>query len=199
MTNADPNTTQRHQLRRHYRQLRRQLSPAQQQQAAQQLAALCARSGLLDGMQHLALYLANDGELSPAPLIEQLWKDGKKVYLPVLHPFNGNTLLFIHYTEHSPMVKNRFGILEPQTSCPAIQPIANLDVIFTPLVAFDSSGNRLGMGGGFYDRTLAHLCPDKPPALYGLAHDCQECRRLPTQTWDVPLAGIITPTQLKRI
>ena len=64
-----------------------------------------------------------------------------------------------------------------------------------PLVAFDKQGNRLGMGGGFYDRTLARLHEQnwQKPQLIGLAHECQKVDALPIESWDVPLKTIITP------
>ncbi|WP_159287438.1 5-formyltetrahydrofolate cyclo-ligase, partial [Klebsiella pneumoniae] len=103
----------------------------------------------------IALYLANDGELNTQPLIEWLWQQGKQVYLPVLHPFAKGHLLFLHYHTHTPMDKNRYGIAEPKLDQRLICPVRELDIIGTPLVAFDQSGQRLGMGGGYYDRTLA--------------------------------------------
>jgi 5-formyltetrahydrofolate cyclo-ligase len=76
--------------------------------------------------------------------------------------------------------------------------IKELDVIFIPLVAFDDTGHRLGMGGGFYDRTLVNFYndPSSQTTLIGLAHDIQKTLSLPTQVWDVPLPYILTPTQL---
>ena len=187
---------QRKQLRKLYRHTRNQLTATQQEQAANQLVAYCAEQQLFTNAEHIALYLANDGELSPMPLIEYLWQHNKQVYLPVLHPFNRNTLLFIRYTKQSEMVSNRFGIPEPKTQCQDIQIVANLDIIFTPLVAFDHHGNRMGMGGGFYDRTLANMRDKHKPQLFGLAHDCQACEQLPTESWDVPLTSIVTPTRI---
>ncbi len=63
-----------------------------------------------------------------------------------------------------------------------------------PLVAFDSQGQRLGMGGGFYDRTLAQTdLMKKSPLRIGLAHDCQYLDYLPVEPWDLPLAWVLTP------
>ena len=90
------------------------------------------------------------------------------------------------------MTVNQFGIAEPKLDCSKVCPVQSLDIIFTPLVAFDSSGNRLGMGGGFYDRTLA-ACKARGPALVGLAHQCQQSDALPHAPWDVPLHAIATP------
>jgi 5-formyltetrahydrofolate cyclo-ligase len=70
-----------------------------------------------------------------------------------------------------------------------------------PLVAFDEQGNRLGMGGGFYDRTLAYLKyrqHRRKPVLAGLAHEIQKIGQLTTQSWDIPLDCIITENKLYR-
>lgn len=96
------------------------------------------------------------------------------------------------------MTHNRYGILEPQLNCSHVSPVAQLDMILMPLVAFDSKGNRLGMGGGFYDRTLAHLPKNKAqrPTLIGIAHQCQFVDALPVASWDIPLDYIITDERI---
>jgi 5-formyltetrahydrofolate cyclo-ligase len=93
------------------------------------------------------------------------------------------------------MTENIFGILEPRLDVSKVCPLSKLDIICTPLVAFDNIGSRLGMGGGFYDRTLAHWQTHDNLYPIGLAHDCQQVEKVPMQSWDVPLPEIITPTQ----
>ena len=94
------------------------------------------------------------------------------------------------------MLVNRFGIPEPMLTKNNLCPLSQIDLIFTPLVAFDSSGNRLGMGGGFYDRTLAPIKRDQlTTQLIGLAHNCQQVDALSQDSWDIPLNGIVTPTE----
>ncbi len=74
-------------------------------------------------------------------------------------------------------------------------PLSKLDVLITPLVAFDEQGQRLGMGGGFYDRTLQNW-RDIGLQPVGYAHDCQGVERLPVEEWDIPLPAVITPTKV---
>ena len=88
--------------------------------------------------------------------IKWCWREGKEVYLPVIHPFNKHNLLFLRYGEETQLQNNKFGILEPILDVTTVCPAYMLDVLCTPLVAFDANGARLGMGGGFYDRTLAN-------------------------------------------
>lgn len=188
--------TDRQQLRLQVRERRRILSPAAQQQAALKLAELFCQNSQFMAKQHFALYLSNDGELDTTALIHRLWQAGKQTYLPVLHPFSAGYLLFLEYTADTPLYANRFGIPQPETLCHKIKPVAELDMILTPLVAFDQSGNRLGMGGGFYDRTLAQLPDTHNVSVAGLAHQCQQIPCIPVEAWDQPMPIIITPERI---
>lgn len=145
--------------------------------------------------QTVALFLSFDGELNTTPLIQSLWQAGKNVYLPVLHPFSPGNLLFLRYTPQSNLVTNRLKILEPKLDVRDVLPLNKLDVLVTPLVAFDETGQRLGMGGGFYDRTLQNW---QQHGFYpvGLAHDCQQVETLPVEQWDIPLPAVVTPSRL---
>ena len=183
----------RAELRRQIRQQRGNLTAAQQAKAAQQLADLLLPELLKRQLKHIALYLSNDGELNTLPLIHALWQHNILVALPVLHPFSPGHLLFLHYHPNSPMTTNRYGIAEPKLDITQLVPLHKLDLILTPLVAFDNQGNRLGMGGGFYDRTLA--CSQSPAAM-GIAHECQRVTKLPVESWDIPLPEIATPNAL---
>ncbi|RLV61732.1 5-formyltetrahydrofolate cyclo-ligase [Parashewanella curva] len=188
------NTTVRNQLRQQIRKQRRALSQLQQQLFAEQ-ASERLLSHLIETQSHsVALYLSFDGELDTTPLITKLWASGIKTYLPVLHPFTQGHLLFVEYQSSSPMKHNKFGIAEPVLACDKVLPVDQLDVIITPLVAFDEQGNRMGMGGGYYDRTLAYLESKNSIKIIGFAHDCQKVESLPVEAWDKPLSSVITPT-----
>ncbi|MBE0510522.1 MAG: 5-formyltetrahydrofolate cyclo-ligase [Chromatiales bacterium] len=203
MTNyPDSQQQARQALRRQMRQQRRALSPAQRQQAARQLLRHFASHPAFLHSQHIAFYLPNDGELDLRPLIEQAWSMGKHCYLPVLSPLYHNRLWFAPYRPDSAMIKNRFGILEPSCSWRRMRPVWALDLVLTPLVAFDQAGNRLGMGGGYYDRSLAYLARRqvwKKPRLIGAAYTFQSVATLPSASWDVPLHGIVTEQCLQSI
>lgn len=185
----------RQQLRKQIRQQRQQLSPAAQQQAAMTLVQQVLALPQLPSCQHIALYLANDGELDTYPLIQALRQLDKHIYLPVLHPFVAGYLLFVRYDKDTLLYPNKFGIPEPLAACHRLIPVQQLDMIFTPLVAFDAAGNRLGMGGGFYDRTLSQLPPGSRCQVIGLAHNCQQVDAVPGEAWDIPLKQIITPAK----
>ncbi|MCH1925041.1 5-formyltetrahydrofolate cyclo-ligase [Shewanella sp. C32] len=183
------------QLRQQIRHARRALTPAQQQAAAQAASQrLLALIDSLPAIRHVALYFSCDGELDTAPLFPALWQRGIATCLPVLHPFSQGQLLFLQYHRDSHMQPNRFGIAEPKLNINALVLPHMLDLIVAPLVAFDDAGNRMGMGGGFYDRTLAN--PALKALAVGYAHDCQYRPQLPLAPWDIPLPVITTPTRL---
>lgn len=187
---------QRKNIRSEFREKRRGLSGQQQALAANDILAVCLSKTKLAQANTVVCYLANDGEISPNMIVEYCWRQKKRVLLPVLHPFTKGHLLFVEYNQNSPMHKNRYGIEEPITSSQNVCPLADIELILTPLVAFDTQGNRLGMGGGYYDRTLAPVRRDVlPTQLIGLAHTCQQADMLRTDSWDIPLDGIATPKQ----
>ncbi|HDN2511860.1 5-formyltetrahydrofolate cyclo-ligase [Providencia vermicola] len=193
----DTLSTQRQQIRQTIRQARRQLTPEQQKIAAEQAKLNALQHPKIAQAKNIALFLSFDGEINTQPLIDALWQQNKQIYLPVLHPFSAHHLLFLHYHPDSQLVKNRFNIAEPPLDVRDVLPPEQLDVMLIPLVAFDSQGQRLGMGGGFYDRTLANW---QKSGFYpiGLAHDCQHVEQLPVAHWDIPLPEIITPKKIWR-
>jgi 5-formyltetrahydrofolate cyclo-ligase len=136
----------RNEIRKSLRTKRQSLSEVEQQQFSDDLLIqLSTRRDVL-AAKNIALYLANDSELDAMPFIKWCWQNNKNTYLPVIHPFSHGQLLFLHYEENSVMKKNNYGILEPKLDVRLIKTIGEIDIIFTPLVAFDPSGNRLGMG-----------------------------------------------------
>ncbi|MBV1787891.1 5-formyltetrahydrofolate cyclo-ligase [Marinobacterium sp. D7] len=186
---------QRRSLRQQMRRARRALTPAQQRSAAHNLLGQVRHRLWFLKARHVALYLPNDGEIDPSPLIQLCWKMKKRVYLPVLHPIRHNRLWFLPYTPSTRMCRNRFRILEPKLKYHPRRPGWAMDLVMLPLVAFDAAGNRMGMGGGFYDRTFSYKFAEKGikgARLIGLAHDFQRVGELPVQPWDVPLFGIVT-------
>ncbi len=160
------------------------------------MARLIRRQRWYRRARTLAVYLAGDGEINPDPLIKAACTEGKCLLLPRLRQ---KRLEFVRYRPGNPLRRNRFNIPEPIGSA---VPLRKIDVICMPLVGFDRQGGRLGMGGGFYDRTLAVLqgagrLPG--PRLIGLAYACQEVAQLPHEEWDVQLAGIVTECEWIRV
>jgi len=186
------------QTRRHIRQQRRKLSRSALRHHETQLIKQLHRSSLLKRYKRFAIYLDTDGEMPTHQLIQTLRKYSKQLFLPVLYPFGVNRLWFIPFHENSRMKKNRFGIIEPADIKSRVS-WQNIDVIFMPLVAFDKHGNRLGMGGGFYDRTLS-ACKKKGhmtnTRFIGLAHELQKVNSLTKNAWDISMHAVVTEKQI---
>jgi len=146
--------------------------------------------------QHIACYLPNDGEVDLLALMDATWAMGKTLYLPVLSHIHHNRLYFLPYAPGELLMTNRFGIPEPVLRSRRTPVVAKLDLVLAPLVGFDAQGNRLGMGGGFYDRTFAYLRRRhhwRKPHLLGVAFELQYCvSGLASEPWDVPLEGVVT-------
>lgn len=187
-------TDERSALRTELRKLRSALSPAQQAQASMLVLRNLMKLPEFVRARQIALYIANDGEIDPAAITEQLWKMGKHCYLPVLRPGKSREMWFIGYEPNSVLVTNRFGIPEPDHRNAHKIPPHLLDIVLMPLVGFDRQGSRLGMGGGFYDATFAfkQQKPGGKPHLVGLAHSCQEVGSLANANWDIPVSAIVT-------
>jgi len=178
------------QLRQDMRRLRQALGPLSQRAAAEAAATHLTRLPTWPGARRIALYLAHDGEIDTGPLAASCRNSGKQLFLPVID--QQNLLEFAEWADGDKLLPNRYGIPEPpgnSARCPA----ANLDILVMPLVAWDRSGGRLGMGGGFYDRALEGV---DGPVLVGLAHALQEVPQVPRDDWDITLDFVVTDSAL---
>lgn len=196
----------RAQLRKKLREARRELSFEQHEDAAERVASQLNTLPFLNESTTTAGYLVNDGEVNLKYYIDCVWQASskKRFALPVLHPVCKGHLLFLSYNPNTQLICNKYNIEEPVLACEDVVPVTLCDVILMPLVGFDSNGNRLGMGGGYYDRTLSFIqrqmsshspLKKRAPKLVGIAHDIQEVDALPIAPWDVPLDAIVTPTR----
>ncbi|MBT0624982.1 5-formyltetrahydrofolate cyclo-ligase [Pseudomonas fluorescens] len=192
---TEPAPLSRPQLRRMLRKARRALTPSEQRKAAHGLYRQLAQHTLFRRAKHISLYLPTDGEIDPRLLLRAAQRRGKATYLPVLSAWPRTKMVFQRVRPGDKLLPNRFRILEPQVNANRQRQVWALDLVLLPLVGFDDVGGRLGMGGGFYDRSLAYLARRKnwrKPTLLGLAHECQKVERLAQASWDVPLAGTVT-------
>ncbi|WP_338475953.1 5-formyltetrahydrofolate cyclo-ligase [Pseudomonas khavaziana] len=192
---TEPAPLSRPQLRRMLRKARRALTPSEQRQAALGVYRQLAQHPLFRRAKHISLYLPTDGEIDPRLLLRAAQRRGRATYLPVLSAWPRTKMVFQRVRPGEKLLPNRFGILEPRVNAHRQRQVWALDLVLLPLVGFDDMGGRLGMGGGFYDRSLAYLARRqswRKPTLLGLAHECQKVGRLAQASWDVPLAGTVT-------
>ncbi len=182
-------------IRQQLRQQRRALSSEQQDAASEDLAGNIQRLHVFQTSRRVACYLPNDGEIDPGLIIERILGQRKKCYLPVLSRINGNKLLFAPVTYKSEMGINRFGIPEPIVRLRDLVSARELDLVLLPLVAFDQAGNRIGMGGGYYDRSLQFMRYRHrwyKPYIVGIAHEIQKLDHIDSNPWDIPMHAIVT-------
>lgn len=185
-------------LRQSIREQRCRVDPYQQITAADQLAFNLKTSRLLRRFNRIACYLASNCEIDTWPIIEHLWFLKKQVYLPVVSHLPWTPLWFAPFHPDMDLKTNKFGILEPDIHPGKRITARQLDLIFIPLVAFDSCGNRLGMGQGFYDRSLKFKHHRKKwckPLLSGLAYDFQGVGDIENDSWDIPLNYMVTDSR----
>jgi 5-formyltetrahydrofolate cyclo-ligase len=186
-------------LRKEMRHARRNLPIPERHAKARELAARVSDTVLFARSRRIACYLAVGGEMDLASLIRVARTRGKSLYLPVLFPYRHNRLWFAPYDEHTTMAPNRFGILEPRVPRRLLVGPTSLDLVLVPLVAFDQHCNRLGMGGGYYDRTFAYLRHRehwRKPHLLGVAYEFQRVDQLDYEPWDVPLTAVATDQRI---
>jgi 5-formyltetrahydrofolate cyclo-ligase len=139
----------------------------------------------------IAAYIAIKGEIDLSQLMVAGAAQGKQFYLPIL---NGESMHFAAWNPGQELVKKGFGLLEPDVPIDACVNPRELDLVLAPLVVFDPQCNRIGQGGGFYDRTFAHRreTAETSPCLVGVAHQSQCENQLQPESWDVPLDFIVT-------
>ena len=187
-----PSADARARVRREVRAERRALGSEERRRRSHRLCTRLARSGALLRARRVAGFWPNDGEVDLTALFARLWSTGARVYLPVIA---GPRLWFAPFRPDTAFADNRFGIPEPRVARGEACPLLALDLVLMPLVAFDHEGNRIGMGGGYYDRTFAwrrHRQALRGPRLLGTGFGFQCRDALPPAPWDVPLDGAVT-------
>ena len=181
--------------RRRLRELRLALEPAERTAAERAICATLIRLGVFRRGAHVALYLPMRGEVDVRPCLAVARRQGSHLYVPRVVSRRRRQMIFAPWNEDGAHRTNAFGILEPGSAAGA-RPAIGLDTIVLPLVGFDSSGNRLGMGAGFYDRALRRRLDRnatwRRPRLIGVAYACQQLPVIPASPWDVPLDLVVT-------
>jgi len=176
--------------RQRVRFIRQSVTKPQKTRAELLLARRLWRLGQTQRAQHIGIYLAVDEEISLEVFMKGAARRNKHLYAPVLR---GDSLRFAALQSGMTLTPNRFGILEPSGA--SYIDARSLDLVLTPLVAFDDRGVRLGMGGGFYDRCFEFLAAREKwwkPKLIGVGYEHQHVKNIDAEAWDVRLWCAVT-------
>jgi len=139
----------------------------------------------------IACYVSTWDEVDTSAIIERAWCAKKRVFLPVTAAHG--RMFFRETLPETDLSRSNFGLWEPVSG--TLIDAKELDVVVTPLVAFDAGRNRIGMGGGYFDRTFAFLANRSHwlrPKLIGVAFECQRVQKITRNPWDIPVFRILT-------
>lgn len=195
------NDERRDNIRQQMRSRRAELSTSRQSEASQALSRNILRylNETASEAKKIAGYRAVGGELSMQDSFERMQEMSLTTYLPIVRD---TTLLFAPFDNSTEFVSGKFGIATPDYLESDLVGGDTMDLVFVPLTAFDKLGNRLGMGGGFYDRTFAYRMKqgyDLRQGFIGVAYEFQECQSVPSENWDVPLQAVVTDQSIHSI
>ena len=171
--------------------VRARITPEERQRASEEIARKVLASELFLNASDIAIYVAMKFEVDTWPIIKRAWQLKKRIFAPIVQ--ENFTLRFHELEDESQLFTNKMGLREPVDG-QFIQ-ADTLDLVFTPLVAFDSQKNRIGMGGGYYDRTfsfLEHKHRTTKPVLAGLAFERQRVEKITPNPWDIRLLSVFT-------
>jgi 5-formyltetrahydrofolate cyclo-ligase len=185
-------------LRRQLRARRRAIPAAERERAGRKLARFVDNARWLRPGRRVGIYLAMAEEIDTSALLALARRRGCRIALPRVLSKRHSRMRFFEFD--GTMTRGAYGIPEPGGRRPLR--VRELDVVFMPLVGFDATGNRMGMGKGFYDRCLAHrirLRKWRRPLLVGIAYEVQQVPHLPHGRHDVPLDVIVTECAMRRV
>jgi len=189
-----PSSTVTTTLRAKAMRARREMQIADRVDASRCIANQFLNSRYFLSGHSIACYLATWDEVDTSLIIERAWRAKKRIFAPVIDVHGEMTFRIL--LPETTIVRNRFGLWEPE-SASQTEP-SDLDVVVTPLVAYDSQCNRIGMGGGYFDRTFAFLRSRQSwlrPKLIGLAFDCQKVEKITPNPWDIRLSHVISESR----
>lgn len=181
------------QMRDSGRQARHDIGDSDRAKFSSRICRHFLNTALFFRSKSIACYLATSDEVDTSMIIERAWSAKKRVFVPLIE--NRIHMRFLEITRNTRLERNQFGIWEPHSG-KEISP-EKLDVVVTPMVVFDQSRNRIGAGGGYYDRCFSFLKQNKKwqrPKLAGVAFDCQEVEKISPNPWDIRLYRVFTET-----
>ena len=182
-----------HEIRRKALRARREMNVENRRAASRIICDKVTRSREFQSAKLVACYLPMKDEVDTRLIIERGWRANKRIFVPITR--NNGEMFFREIRPDTTLRRNRMTIWEPDSG-EYISPRA-LQLIVTPTVAFDDANNRIGMGGGYYDRCFSFLRHRKTwlkPKLIGVAFDCQKFEEISPNAWDIRLYQLICET-----
>ena len=187
------------QLRKTLKKQRSLLSPQQQKLMASAAVRQLQSHRVFRSARNIAIYLPVRGEIDPS-LLRNHTRRGQRLYLPVLSLYKPHGLVFVEWNHKTIFRNNRFSIPEPLVKACSMKTARAMDLVVAPLLAYDNQGNRLGMGGGFYDRSFAFKLKrthHPRPIFCGIAYQFQQVSSLQRQTWDISLDMLVSEQSMQ--
>ncbi len=187
-------------LRRQLRARRQSIGASSRRAASRAVVRLALRHRLLAKGRRIGIYMPAKSEIDVRPLLERALAMQARCFLPVVPGQGRKRMWFSQMGEHPAWVLNRYGIPEYHHPLAKRVRAQRLDLLFMPLLGFDSRGYRLGMGGGYYDASLAYLKRIRRwrrPRVIGVAFSLQEVGRVPNDPWDIPLDAVLTEQEYR--
>jgi len=184
-------------LRIDARKARRSMTGSQRARASRRIAERFLNSRYFLSSKTIACYVSTWDEVDTSAIIKRAWCARKRVFLPVTAA--RGRMLFRETLPETDLARNDFGLWEPLSG--SLIEASRLDVVVTPLVAFDAHRNRIGMGAGYFDRTFAFLAGRTQwlrPKLIGVAFECQGVQKITRNPWDIPVFRILTEESDRR-
>jgi 5-formyltetrahydrofolate cyclo-ligase len=180
-------TFNKKELRVAYLTKRKSCTKEMQQACSVEICKKIINSSVYQKSNRIGFYSVNQQEIDLTCLWQLSMEQGKISYFPIIA--SDQTLRFAPSTQTTLWFKNCYGIKEPHYKEPDLITADELDLLILPLVAFDKHCHRLGMGLGYYDKTLAK---NRPKMLIGAAYAFQYLRQIPVDPWDVNLDMVVT-------
>ena len=190
MTDGSPTPTHT-ELRTRAKEARRSMSDREREACSAIIARRFLNSRSYRSAQRIACYLPTWDEVDTRSIIAHGWESGKKIYLPVVD--RAHAMYFAETHPDTFLTRNRYGIWQPEAN-ESVR-LLSLDLVVTPVVVFDDSGRRIGMGGGYYDRCFAYLNHRRfwlRPKLIGFAFSCQQTEKIVPNPWDIRMSQVFS-------
>lgn len=187
-------TNDQSQLRQYGREIRASLDEPTREVASSVITKKVVASAWFQRAEYIGCYLSARDEVNTWEIISRSWKMKKRVFAPICE--KTSRMQFHEVSPDTDLCLNRYGIFEPVGGETVTARM--LDIVIAPVVAFDREHNRIGMGGGYFDRTfsfLHHRSAWLHPKLVGLAFACQQVQKITPNPWDIRLFGTITENE----